>query len=330
MANTNRCTINLATIATAIILLALFPACAAGASDRDSADNAALWYWRAFYELEQQLTDEVQQKIQQATGDPNESISDKHDKLLQEFDIFIGMADLASRRPYSDFAVNVDAGIRALMPHLTLFRQSNEIIELKTRRLLEQGHVNEAATLVNLLYRMSDHLRTEPALVSCITTVHILKTANALASDLEQNHTLSAKQRKSILDTIEELDPQDPAGIRSSMEGERQIVARWMIKHYAGDEGYERFRRDFPQLVSPGRGIDLSQEQILPARMIDKAQLNYALKEFERLIGQVTDAVRNHDRERLMEIHESVLRRIDRLRDNNGVQEMMQNGSTKE
>ncbi len=214
-------------------------------------DNAALLYYRYWMIGESQFPVGVMEHYNGA--EPGWRPSEEFAKELENAQDTIKGYLKASRIPFANWAVEYDEGVMALLPHLAKLRHTARILTADARRLMELGEVEQAAERIAALYRMGEQTASDRVLISTLVGIAISSLANLQVEEIIATEELTEEAREIMLEAIEAIDLDNPAGVRDAVLGERDLFIGNLRQRYTGPTAGADFVREmFPMMgVSP-------------------------------------------------------------------------------
>lgn len=145
---------------------------------------------------------------------------------LSKYDATIEELRQGSHLPYSRFPFPYDAEIppRSLMPHLSVFRECPQMLQLRVVAELEAGQGQKALDDVKLLLRFTDSIRTEPFLISQLVRIKMWQITLQPIWEGLAKHQWSDAQLAELERKLGRLD--FLADYQFSLRGERACALR--------------------------------------------------------------------------------------------------------
>lgn len=197
--------------------------------------NAALYYWRGFYMLDREFTQQSADlfKVERpASWVPDEATKAK----LNENSSALAQVLGATRIPSSDFGIAYDEGYMAVIPHVFPMRAAARMFLMEARVLLAEGKAEDAAERIAAVYRMAAHLRSDRILISSLVGMAIVANANEEVKTLTEAGKLTPGARTTILGGLKALDRPDGFGVKGSMVMERHISVDYLRRFAKGPD----------------------------------------------------------------------------------------------
>ncbi len=238
---------------TAGLLLSCSGAVAQLAHTAPKDRNAALAYSTLFYvELPKELTDAVDAADLSAVGlesdpakqpDAYKAAADQVRNRQGAVNRFLA----ATRLQKCDFEIAYEAGFNALLSHLGFMRKTARVLRVDARRMLIEGHPDEAAERVAGIYRLSRQMKSDDTLISTLVSIAIAGLGNSESEVLVKSGKLTATGRENILQAIASFGQSDPFGVKEAVVGERIITVKWIRDTYPAPGSGPRFVKAITQ-----------------------------------------------------------------------------------
>jgi hypothetical protein len=213
--------------------------------------NASLDYYRAWMTMNPDLPGALD-----SSGDEH-SVAQGHVTLLLESAGDIEALLQASRIGGADWAVNIEDGPGAAMPHLGKMRGSAKAIAADAIRCADAGDRAGAAERVAALYNMSGHVTGDRLLISSLVGMAIANLGNELSVQFIEQGVFGQAEAMIVLEGIHRLDERDPCGIHRAIVGEWRIISEYVLTHADGDDAGAWLIGQFQAAgdTAPGRAI---------------------------------------------------------------------------
>ncbi|MEN0020095.1 MAG: hypothetical protein AAF747_04325 [Planctomycetota bacterium] len=208
--------------------------------------NAALLYWAGFGLLDVDagaILDAVRGE-EEADLDLEEAL-----ELLDEASGGIELVLRASEMEDCDFGVEYQLGFNALLVHLGELRGSARLIAADARRIAMDDEIDDDERAEMVAYRMAgllgmaSHLRNDRLLISSLVSVAIASLAESETRFHLEEGSLDHDEAREYLAEImdERFDGDDPFGVISSIEMERDIIQFWFPAALNTEDDLEEF-----------------------------------------------------------------------------------------
>ena len=234
---------------TLFSLLAMLVSCftAAPASAQENASpltpNAALYYWRVWFERDRDFASSIAEKHAYKSADAEWRPSPELVKELELRSGYISGILRASEIGPCDFGIAYEDGYMALIPHISLLRESARILAADARRLWMSDHNDEAMERIAAIVRMAGHTRSDRVAISALVGSVLIDAATDETAAMAKAGKLGAESRTKLAAIVRPLDVEDPMGIRNSVESERTIMLGYVRRRIesAGVKVIEEF-----------------------------------------------------------------------------------------
>ena len=201
-------------------------------------DNAALRYWRAF-SLMSEADTETTKELASQDGD-GWLQNEEHVKWLEGRASAIELLTDASRMTESDFGIDYDKGIEALITHLGPMRSSARLLILRAEADLHEGNTADAIEHAAAALRMAEHISDEGILISSLVSVSIFSTASEFIHRAHKDGEFQHEDLTPIRDALARFDRNDPFGAERAVEAEAEIFGGWIHRKLADADANER------------------------------------------------------------------------------------------
>ncbi len=201
--------------------------------------NAALKYWEASVSLSSEIAAKLSEVNYEHLGITAEAVKDNAAyqaaaKITADYNP--GLWIEASQYRKCDFEVKYEAGVMALLSHLSKVRSGARLLRFDARRDLIEGRPDDAATELAAIVRMGNHVSGDGFLISSLVAVAMGTMAIDETRVLAESGKMTAAARDTIRAAIEEIDPKDPMRMRASIVGEQTVMLEWIGAHSSGQD----------------------------------------------------------------------------------------------
>lgn len=157
---------------------------------------------------------------------------------------------LAASMPYCNFEVAHEAGAFALMPHLAHYRAGCRVLRYHARCAWIAGKVDRAAEYLAASIRSANHISRDGVVISGLVAVAGATQGLDEARVFAASGTMTAAAKKTIIDAIDSLPANDPAGLAQSITTERDSFLNWIPRHYTGPDAGKKLANELLQMNS--------------------------------------------------------------------------------
>ncbi len=217
-------------------------------------ENAALLYWICWSTGFDTFGDGSQFQ-----SEPDWKPSAEYIKTLSENQGVIRQLLRATRIEECEWGVEYSQGFGALMPHLGKLRAATRVLAADSRRLANDGKVEDAAERVAAIFRMARHAAQDPVLISSLVGLAIHNAGKTELEWLVTNGHLSDAGRKNIADAVVQIPASDPFKFHDAIKMERDIALEWIKKEFTGPAAGRRFLAEF---AMPANDDDAAVAQV--------------------------------------------------------------------
>jgi hypothetical protein len=197
---------------------------------------------------------------------------------------------LAASMPYCNFEVAHEAGAFALMPHLAHYRAGCRVLRYHARCAWIAGKVDRAAAYLAASIRSANHISRDGVVISGLVAVAGATQGLDEARVFAASGTMTAAAKKTIIDAIDSLPANDPAGLAQSITTERDSFLNWIPRHYTGPDAGKKLAEE---LLQVGSSHEVAARQTIMA--MDAAALAAACKKASGGYDAMSEAYRAAD-----------------------------------
>lgn len=223
--------------------------------------NAALAYWEHLGTIDAATEQKVRtldfKALDEKEGVPAAFVEVTTDELWVKANGLVR----ASRLRKCNFEINYEAGVAALLPHLSRMRLGGTILRAFARRSALEGNPARVGEYLAAMVRMGRHAADEPILISTLVGMAIANAAMDEIEVLVRSGRLSPESRAEVLLALRSLPAKDPMGLRGAIEGERDVFLPWIdrvaddakaIKELGAMLAQDERRGEFDALAAKG------------------------------------------------------------------------------
>lgn len=296
------------TLPTAIVLGVMFCSTAAAQEHRNPSDNAALWYWRAIDQLpfRQADDDNVNRALRAFWENPTGELSETLRGTIGNFGEGIAQLRKGSLKTHCDFGIDRDEGFYAVLSHLGGLRRCAMLLCVEARQALDTGNSTVAADRLAVCYRMAVHIGSDRTLASSLLAYEVFDHADRFVKRALEAGSFSESDKRALRKALALIDPHDPLGLASCIEGEREMGSQWMFRRYRGDGGLRRFLRDFSSVLPGG--------ELGPFTGVNQSQFAQALRGYDRALKELVALFKQPDTADAQARISEIMDEIDQLR----------------
>lgn len=265
-----------------------------GMADSNSTDlvnNAALWYWRCFNEL--QLERESSKRYIELLQHNAEPVDEGEvERLRAMWSNVVATAEVAASKDRCAFGIDRAAGLDAMLPHLEPMRRLSKIVAGEANRAMECGDHEAAMRKLNILCRMAAHTQQDEIHISTLVAASISSMALSTVEQWLDDDRLIQDHKQQAIHSLSHLRTIGPACLPQLLIREREATSQWMLQRWSGPKDYDeavRFFRKFDAdpvgfLVPTDLVKDLQRFDAQMVRIIDAAE-NSDISRLETLCG---------------------------------------------
>jgi len=149
------------------------------------------------------------------------------------------LAEIAAavRRPEANFGIRYEDGFAASLHHLNLILELGKFLKAHSRASLVVGDPATAAADVSTLLQLSDHLRAEPSLISCLFSISTYELALSVIHEGLASSTW--READEVVLAAELSDPEWWPAFADSLRMERATFVDFCQQTIAGDRKQE-------------------------------------------------------------------------------------------
>ncbi|MGE3109300.1 MAG: hypothetical protein AB7G11_12085 [Phycisphaerales bacterium] len=254
--------------------------------------NAALYYWRTWYERNNDFLNSITDKHGYKASDPDWKPSDDLIKDLANYQGFIGGVIRASKIEPCDFGIAYEDGYMALLPHVSLMRQSARLLGCDARRAWLAGNSDEAGQRIAAIIRIARHTTSDHVAISSLVGNVLVKDALDELTAMNKAGNLTPSVKRLIADIARPLDHDDPFGVRDSIISERAMATSY-IKRRLETDGVAVLQ----EMVS---FADADPAVSARVKMMSKEQALAELPRIDQYFREVLDAWDKPNRDELL------------------------------
>ncbi len=246
-------------------------------------ENAALLYYRYWMIGQTLISEELTYQNDTAPGGrPTEEYAAALKAGQQTIRGYLK----ASRGEHVDWGIEYEEGIGAMLPHLGKLRHTARILSADAIRLLDEGEVEQAAERLAAIYRMGEQTSQDRVLISSLVGIAITSLANNQLEEFIVSEELTHEAREIILKSMDVIDLENPAGVRDSVLGERDIFLGWTVGRHTGPNAGAEFIAE-----TLGTWAEFGADEPSPwhakIALFDEAQLRDDIKKAERYYSDI-------------------------------------------
>lgn len=197
--------------------------------------NAALYYWRGWFERDADFMKSITEKYNYKASDPDWKPSDELKKELDLHDGFIATIIRATKVGPCDFGVAYEDGYMALIPHVGLMRQCARMLGCDARRAWMDDKTDEAGERIAAIIRMSSHTKNDRLAISALVGGALFKDAMDETLAMQKAGKLTDTVKQSLAELVRRVPTDDPFGVKPALESERAISATYLRRRLNDD-----------------------------------------------------------------------------------------------
>lgn len=244
------------------------------ALDSDSGANAALRYWAAWDESWRAEFRTHRNEIRRAAEtadedgfDPSPAVFDALERQRGSLRV-IGRASRLSR---CDWGLERELGPELLLPHISLLRQSADMLAIEARRTLDAGDTVAAAHWIAAGIRFAAHAGADGSMLETLVAFECFRSVDAVAQRMARLGLLDAEGRALWREALGRIGHDDPFGMRASITREGEAMSAWVAAMGATPEGKSRFFEILGRIVSMSGRAAFDGNRIRMSARIEQA-----------------------------------------------------------
>jgi len=168
------------------------------------------------------------------------------EEILSRYGPLFTLLEQAAALPACRFPVNWEAGAGALFPHMAKIRSVARMLAAKAVVDAHHGDASKPLRDITLIFRICDHVSSEPILVSQLVRFASQAIALNALNRIAEVAPLSAADARRIYETLRKIDNARP--FTHAMEGER-CMGLWLFNAVRRDPSMAS-----QMLIAPGAG----------------------------------------------------------------------------
>ena len=213
------------------------------------ADNAALFYWRAFASLPKldDKQDQAMLKFLEKAG----PVTDEIAGIVQSGDAAFRELYRGAAQANCDWGVALDDGPEALLPHLGEARKLGRLACLRARVRFEQGKDKEAIEDLAAVMTLARHAGSDGLLISVLVQIAIESSAVEQAAGYLP--TMNPQARVLLAERLARL-PQSKT-MADGMRMEKEALLEWVIRKLGQPDGRQQVMALFPEPADPNAAL---------------------------------------------------------------------------
>lgn len=138
-----------------------------------------------------------------------------------EFDEIYSLLQAAARKSGYNQNLKYEEGPAMIMPGMGSFRLAIRILSLKALALAEKNDLAGAGDMLLAALKISNHLRDEPVLISCLVRTACLKITAATIENIAENRGFPDETARKLMAELERSDT--ALHLKKSLVGERVV-----------------------------------------------------------------------------------------------------------
>lgn len=202
--------------------------------------NAALVYWRLWAIEPASLGEKVGEMYD---GTKPIDLNGPLAGLLRGNADYIESIGRATNLKECDFGVEYSAGILALLPHLSKLRATARVLAADAQLAAAERDYDRAAIRLAWICRISSQLIQDRTMISSLVSIAVASLVNTRLDDFAAPGSLKPTPRAELLAALRALPPEDPFGVRTTLEAEGRLVTQWIENAYTGADAGPRLAK---------------------------------------------------------------------------------------
>ncbi|MCC6909598.1 MAG: hypothetical protein IT430_16790 [Phycisphaerales bacterium] len=260
----------------------------AALAQSDSTRNAAMWYERAFEQLEQ-FTPEEMEAINNYRSSPGQPPSPEVRALLNRAAPIVDNVIRASQQGYSDFGLDYSQGFDMLLPHLGPMRNLARLVQADSAMRLHDGDGIGAAERIGALYRIADQAGDDRILISSLVGRAVFEVAEQSAEMGFDRGAFDPAAASVLLKATRAFDQDDPFQTLDAILMEQTLCVDMMRDHFLSGDPEKRSEILTDLASDAGLGEQLAQ--------LSPEEIETSLNQYSDLMEQFVVAFSQEDRE---------------------------------
>lgn len=200
-----------------------------------AAENAAIYYWRAWsFQPEKLMADvDVEFNGRDKGWKPSEALA----KKLEDSQGFILNVLAASEFPRCDFQLEYSLGRELSLPHLDRARATARVLVSDIRRLHAAGKVDEAVRRTASLFAMARHFREDRLTHSAATAQGFARMAADEVARFAEARALTDEHRRRLREATGFLAESDPFYFAGAIRREGAVSFGYLGRFQGAEAG---------------------------------------------------------------------------------------------
>ena len=270
-----------------LLLIALGGEQAVGVGEpRKPEDNAALWYWRCFNELQVEA-DSSKRYIAILRKEAQAENVQEVEALRSDWQRVIETAVVAASKPYCVFGIDRDQGMEAMLPHLEPMRRLARMISGEVDAAIDRGDLCTAVQHIDTLCAMAAHTMQDGLQISALVAISIATMAFERTRLLLEANALDEALKMSLHTPILKTSAIAMSALPEVLQVEREMTSLNMLQRWDGPEYFDEAVQLFKEF-----GAD-------PIALLTPDQLVKDLRRFDAQLVRLIAAAKEGDAERM-------------------------------